>query len=174
MNLSIENLTINYSGMPSMASALISSLLRSDEPAAPEAEQSVHGRPLIGQEWPGQGGVYIGARLIDGAVHHVVIADGGTKHDIEDQDFKAAQGAQFGDINGHSDWHAGDQEDLMLAYINAREHFVHKGSDSIYWSRSEHHGWPWAVDFENGLTFHNYRTREFRVRPFRSFPDSSL
>jgi len=127
--------------------------------------------PAIGQPWPAQGGIYIGARLIDGTVHHVVIADGGTKHDIEDQDFKAAQGVQFGDINGHSDWHAGDQEDLMLAYINAREHF---DKASWYWSRSEHHGWPWAVDFEYGDTNSSYRSSVFRVRPFRSFPDSSL
>ena len=130
--------------------------------------------PAIGQPWPAQGGIYIGARLIDGAVHHVVIADGGTKHDIEGQDFKAAQSAQFGDINGHGDWHSGDQQDLMLAYINAREHFVHEGNDSIYWSRSEHRGWPWAVDFENGSTNTVNRYCEFRVRPFRSFPDSSL
>lgn len=128
--------------------------------------------PAIGQHWPAQGGIYIGARLINGAVHHVVIADG-TKHDIEDQDFKAAQSVQFGNINGHSDWHAGDQEDLMLAYINAREHFKQE-VDSIYWSRSEHNGWPWAVDFELGCTSNFNRRNEFRVRPFRSFPDSSL
>lgn len=130
--------------------------------------------PAINQPWPEQGGIYIGSRLIGGAVHHVVIADGGTARDIKDQDFKAAQGVQFGEINGHSDWHAGDQEDLMLAYINAREHFEQEGSDSIYWTRSEHHGWPWAVDFEYGTTSLNSRDCEFRVRPFRSIADSSL
>lgn len=126
--------------------------------------------PALNQPWPAQGGIYIGSRLIGGAVHHVVIADGGTKHDLEDQTATAAQSVQFGEINGHSDWHAGDQEDLMLAYINAREHF--KGE--YYWSRSEHHGWPWAVDFEHGLTSSRYRNAEFRVRPFRSFSASSL
>lgn len=126
--------------------------------------------PAINQPWPEQGGIYIGSRLKDGVMHHVVIADGGTKHDIEDHDFKAAQGVQFGEINGHSDWNAGDQEDLMLAYINGREHF----EKTYYWSRSEHHGWPWAVDFEDGNTDYDDRYDEFRVRPFRSFPDSSL
>ncbi|MBT9513315.1 MAG: hypothetical protein IV104_13290 [Acidovorax sp.] len=126
--------------------------------------------PAINQPWPEQGGIYIGSRLIDGAVHHIVIADGGTTHDLEDQTAKAAQGAQFGEINGHSDWHAGDQEDVMLAYINAREHF----EPTYYWSRSEHHGWPWAVGFEGGSTDGYRRHGEFRVRPFRSFPDSSL
>ena len=126
--------------------------------------------PAINQPWPEQGGIYIGARLIDGAAHHVVIADGGTAHDLKNQTAKAAQGAQFGEINGHSDWHAGDQEDLMLAHINAREHF----EPTYYWSRSEHHGWPWAVDFEYGDADHCNRHDEFRARPFRSFPDSSL
>ncbi|GKS73718.1 hypothetical protein AVME950_02500 [Acidovorax sp. SUPP950] len=126
--------------------------------------------PALNQPWPEQGGIYIGSRLIDGVVHHVVIADGGTTRDLEDQNFKAAHGVQFGEINGHSDWHAGDQEDLMLAYINAREHFA----PEYYWSRSEHHGYPWAVDFENGYTLSTHRNDEFRVRPFRSFPDSSL
>lgn len=126
--------------------------------------------PALNQPWPEQGGIYIGTRLINGAVHHIVIADGGTARDLEDQTAKAAQGVQFGEINGHSDWHAGDQEDLMLAYINAREHF----EPTYYWSRSEHHGWTWAVGFETGYTNDHFRPSEFRVRPFRSFPDSSI
>lgn len=129
--------------------------------------------PAINQPWPEQGGIYIGSRLIGGTVHHVVITDGGTTRDLDNQNFKAAQNVQFGEINGHSDWHAGDQEDHMLAYVNAREHFRQEG-DSIYWTRSEHHGWPWAVDFERGYTSYYNRYSEFRVRPFRSFTDSSL
>ena len=62
----------------------------------------------------------------------------------------------------------------MLAYVNAREHFEQKGIDSIYWSRSEHHDWPWAVDFEFGDVSNAFRLFEFRVRPFRSFNDSSI
>lgn len=122
--------------------------------------------PALNQPWTEQGGIYIGSRLIDGAVHHVVIADGGTARDLEDQNFKAAQNVQFGEINGHSDWHAGDQEDHMLAYVNAREHFK-QDRDSIYWTRSEHHDWPWAFDFENGNCDRVNRINEFRVRPFR-------
>lgn len=136
----------------------------------PQAKATI---PAINQPWPEQGGIYIGARLINGAVHHIVIAEGGTMRDLEYQNFKAAQEVQFGEINGHSDWHAGDQEDLMLAYINAREHFKQE-DDSIYWSRSEYPGWAWVVDFANGLTGYSHRDVEFRVRPFRSFPDSSL
>ena len=129
--------------------------------------------PKIGQDWPEQGGIYIGSRLIDGAVHHAVIADGGTTRDLKRQDFKAAQGVQFGEIGGHSDWHAGDQEDHMLAYVNAREHFGQE-TRSIYWTRSVRDNcpcpWPWVFDFEDGRCFSiPPEANEYRVRPFRSF-----
>lgn len=125
--------------------------------------------PIIGQLWPEQGGIYCGQRLIDGVAHHVVCAPS-VEHDIEEVEFSGVEAAgAVGELHGHSDWRAPDQEDLMLAYINAREHFVQTGVDSIYWSRSEHHGWPWAVDFEDGYTDSYNRFYEFRVRPFRSF-----
>ena len=128
--------------------------------------------PAINQPWPERGGIYIGARLIDGAVHHVVIP-GGVEFDHQDIPFARVElvVAEGDELNGHNDWRAPDQEDLMLAYINAREHF---DKSSWYWSRSEHHGWPCAVDFENGNTYFSYRHYEFRVRPFRRFPASSL
>ena len=129
--------------------------------------------PAINQLWPEQGGIYIGSRLIDGAVHHIVIP-GGIEHDVKKVDFTRVSQVIPAEINGHSDWRAPDQEDLMLAYINARENFQSKGIDSYYWSRSEHHDWPWAVDFEDGRTNNVYRRNEFRVRPVRSFPDSSI
>ena len=126
--------------------------------------------PAINQPWPEQGGIYIGSRLIDGQVHHIVIP-GGIEHDAEGVAFKDVTTSIPSEINGHSDWRAPDQEDLMLAYINAREHF---DADDWYWSRSEHHGCAWAVDFEGGDTSDYRRDYEFRVRPVRSFPDSSL
>jgi len=128
--------------------------------------------PAINQPWPEQGGIYIGTRLINGSAHHVVIP-GGVELDHVDITFeRVEQVVSEGDeLNGHSDWRAPDQEDLMLAYINAREHF---DKDDWYWSRSEHHGWAWAVDFKYGDTSFNNRIREFRVRPVRSFPASTL
>ena len=38
--------------------------------------------PAINQPWPEQGGIYIGSRLIDGQVHHIVIP-GGTEQDAQ-------------------------------------------------------------------------------------------
>ena len=130
--------------------------------------------PAINQPWPEQGGIFIGSRLIDGVVHHIVIP-GGTEFDHTEVPFARVElvVAEGDELNGFSDWRAPDQEDLMLAFINAREHFMQKGIDSIYWSRTER-SWPWAVDFEIGYTDRYDRYDEFRVRPFRSFPDSSL
>lgn len=133
------------------------------------------GVPAINQPWPAQGGIYIGSRLIDGAVHHVVIP-GGVEFDHVDVTFSRVEKvvAEGDELNGFSDWRAPDQEDLMLAYINAREHFERSGVASIYWSRTEQDGWPWAVGFEDGYTRYASRVSEFRVRPVRSFSDSSL
>ncbi|ANN70890.1 DUF1566 domain-containing protein [Bordetella bronchialis] len=133
--------------------------------------------PAIGQLWPEQGGIFIGSRLIDGTVHHVIIP-GGVEHDIKGVAFSDIDSAvaKVGDLNGHSDWRAPDREDLMLGWINGREHFQQTCSwdDTIYWSRTEYKDYAWAVDFEYGLVGYYYRTNEFRVRPVRSFIASSL
>jgi len=127
--------------------------------------------PTIGQPWPEQGGIYIGSRLIEGQVHHVVIP-GGPEHDLKEVQFSKVESAVsgLGEINGHNDWRAPDQEDLMLAYVNVPDQFVRTGGlDSVYWSRSEHHGWTWAVDFKSGYVISAGRIDEFRVRPVRRF-----
>lgn len=131
--------------------------------------------PTIGQSWPEQGGIYIGSRLKDGQVHHLVIP-GGTEHDIKASHNNAAERiAEKGEINGFSDWHHGDQRDVMLAYINVPELFERKGYDSIQVTASPY-GSPsaWAVNCESGRVDILYRTNEFRVRPFRSIIHSSL
>ncbi|MGG4670777.1 DUF1566 domain-containing protein [Achromobacter xylosoxidans] len=123
--------------------------------------------PAIGQEWPEQGGIYIGSRLIDGATHHVIIP-GGKEFDLVDVEFKdlASAVAERGEVNGHDDWRAPDQEDMMLAYINAAGLFE---KDDWYWTNTPYgSGDAWAVDFEHGLVLRWSRHREFRVRPVRS------
>lgn len=89
----------------------------------------------LGQVWPEQGGVYIGKRLIDGVAHHIIVADG-IESDIEKVEFKNVDKAvaDAGEINGHADWRAPEQEDLMLAYINAPEQFVREGVLIFKWN----------------------------------------
>lgn len=131
--------------------------------------------PAVGQLWPEQGGIYVGSRIIDGQIHHR-ITPAGIEHDQKAIFIQIEAGeVEFGEINGHTDWQVGEQEDLMLAWVSARSHFMQTGGlDSIYWSRSFHHNWPWAVDFEYGYVDASYRGREFRVRPFRSVIASPL
>lgn len=175
--INVENLHLRQAGqpveIPPMVRAFISALVASatsqdappsEPPSFPEVP-AVDGRPRIGEYWPEQGGIYIGSRLIGGEVHHVVIP-GGVEFDHIDVPFSRVEKVvnEGDELNGHSDWRAPDQEDLMLAYINAKEHF---DKDGWYWSRSEHHGWPWAVYFELGTTARFDWDSEFRVRPFR-------
>ncbi|MGV2896722.1 DUF1566 domain-containing protein [Achromobacter sp. AGC78] len=123
--------------------------------------------PAIGQEWPEQGGVFIGSRLIDGVAHHIVIP-GGMEFDLVDVDFdkQASAIAERGEMNGHSDWRAPDQEDMMLAFINVPELF---DKDDWYWTAKPYGSYrAWAVDFENGYVYRWGRSGEFRVRPVRS------
>lgn len=129
--------------------------------------------PIPGQPWPEQGGIYVGSRMIDGAVVHIIAAPG-VEYDLPGVPFDQVENAIPAELNGHTDWRAPDQEDLMLAWANASEHFVQQGAESIYWSRSTHHGWPRAVCFEYGYVLFRNRRREFRVRPFRSVIASSI
>lgn len=139
------------------------------------ATETTISTPVIGQHWPEQGGIYLGQRLINGEAHHIIVSPG-IESDTKDVEFSEVETAiaNAGEINGHNDWRVPDQEDLMLAYINAPEQFVREGMGSIYWSRSVHHGYPWAVDFEHGLVDYRNRHNEFRVRPFRSIVASSI
>ena len=123
--------------------------------------------PAIGQEWPEQGGIYIGSRLIDGTTHHVIIP-GGKEFDLIDVEFKDLSSAvtERGEVNGHADWRAPDQEDMMLAYINVPDLFE-KGD--WYWTNKPRGSFDaWAVTFECGLVDYWNRLLEFRVRPVRS------
>ncbi len=125
--------------------------------------------PKIGDLWPEQGGIFVGTILVDGKECHIITPEG-TGHDLTKQTYDETEKAEFGEINGHSDWHVGDQEEFMLGYINTRKQFKCDGGiDSIYWTRSFHHGYPWAVDFENGDVLNYIRSYQFRVRPFRRF-----
>ena len=129
--------------------------------------------PAINQHWPEQGGIFIGSRLIDCQVHHVVIP-GGIEFDHAGIPFSRVEQviAEGDELNGFSDWRAPDKEDLILAYINAREHFDTSG---CYWSRTpEDEHYTRAVEFEGGRTFIRYRSLELRVRPVRSFPASAI
>jgi len=126
--------------------------------------------PAPGQPWPEQGGIYVGARVIDGIVRHRIIP-GGTDQDIvASHDNAAERITAAGEINGFSDWGHGDQRDLMLAYINAPDLFHREGIESVQITSTPYGSYyAWAVGFESGDVGVSGRHYEFRVRPFRSF-----
>ncbi|CAB3959427.1 hypothetical protein LMG7053_05919 [Achromobacter ruhlandii] len=129
--------------------------------------------PAIGQEWPEQGGIFIGTRLIDGVAQHIIIP-GGAEFDLVDVAFEDLASAvdERGEVNGHGDWRAPDQEDMMLAYINVPDLF---DKDDWYWTNKPYGSdCAWAVNFECGLVLFWGRNCEFRVRPVRSIIASPL
>lgn len=131
--------------------------------------------PIIGQLWPEQGGIYIGSRLIDGEIRHLIIP-GDTEFDIPASHDNAAERiAAKGEINGFSDWFHGDQRDVMLACINVPHLFPNRGSESVQITSSRYGNHSaWAVDFENGFVDRLNRSGDFRVRPFRSVIHSAI
>lgn len=86
--------------------------------------------PIPGQPWPKQGGIYVGTRVIDGAVVHIIAAPG-VEHDIVGVQFGQVEAVIPAELNGHTDWRAPDQKDLMLAFVNASENFVHDGAEHL-------------------------------------------
>lgn len=188
MKLHIENLTI-HSGAPSMATALLSSMFSVDEPATPETAQPAHGRPAIGQAWPGQGGIYAGDfRSGDGSIYGLIVApeqDIGRarwapngERDLSDwdglantkrlrSDCPAAKLASEYQRDDHTDFHLPARRELLLAAANLHDTF---GKESWYWTSTPRgEDYAWAVDFEVGYTDYFLRRNEFRVRPFRRF-----
>lgn len=124
--------------------------------------------PLIGQPWLEQGGFYVGPRLSNGEVLHVVIP-GGVEYDIVARlDNAAERIAARGKINGFSDWLLGEQQDLMLAYINVPELFEREGIESMRVTATPYgRKAVWVVTFENGWVDIENGPYEYRVRPFR-------
>lgn len=196
MKLIIENLTIEglhiHTGVPAMAGAMFASLLRGGddpEPPAPVAVQAVADRPLIGEYWQGQGGIYAGDfRAGNGSIYGLIVAqeqDIGRaawgpngERDLSDWDgldnthrlgseCPAAKLAAGYTRDEHNDFYLPARRELLLGAANLHDTF---GTESWYWTSApyaEHYAW--AVDFEYGYCSFSNRRREFRVRPFRRF-----
>ena len=157
--------------------------------AAPPA-QAIAGRPQIGEYWQGQGGVYGGDFCGgDDSIYGLIfaseqdvgrarLAPGGKRAQLSDWDglantqhlrseCPAAKMAAGYERDGHSDFYLPARRELLLGAANLHDTF---GKESWYWTstlRGEH--FAWAVVFENGYVYHDYRTSEFRVRPVRRF-----
>lgn len=165
------------------------SIGRAEAPAVP-----VHpgNKPQIGDYWPGQGGFYAGdMRGDDGTVYGLIVSDCdvakdvGTaawgpesEHELSEWDglantlklgtaHPAAKRAAAHTTDQHNDFYLPARRELQLACATVPHLF---STDNWYWTstpRSE--DYAWAVDFEYGNAYLDYRFYEFRVRPFRRF-----
>lgn len=194
MSITIQSLTIENvhlaGGLPSMASSFLSSLFAAPEPEAPAAaEPEDIGRPVIGQEWLGQGGIYAGDfRGGDGTTYSLIVGkeedigrarwapDG--ERDLSDWDGLANTARLVNECpaaklaagyvrDEHTDFYLPARRELLLAAANLHDTF---GKESWYWtSTAQGEYYAWAVGFEDGRTNDYRRNHEFRVRPFRRF-----
>lgn len=168
---------------------LMQSIGRTDEPAV-VAQPGC--KPQIGDYWPGQGGFYAGdMRGDDGTVYGLIVSDCDVAKDVGTAKWGPEGEHQLSEWDGlsntqtlgashpaaklaathladqHSDFYLPARRELQLACATVPHLF---GSDSWYWtSTPRHEDYTWAVDFERGITYTNYRGREFRVRPVRRF-----
>lgn len=189
MNITIHNPSIHFHGAPTMASALIAAMLRSEDREEQAQELSGIQPPQIGEYWQGQGGIYAGDfrggdgsvfGLITGAEEDIGRARWAPEGSLDLSDWDglsntkalrdncpAAKLAAEYTRDGHSDFYLPARREMLLGASNLHDTF---GKDSLYWtstSRAEHYAW--AVDFEFGHMSIRTRYYEFRVRPFRRF-----
>ncbi|HHK9462845.1 TPA: DUF1566 domain-containing protein [Pseudomonas aeruginosa] len=151
----------------------------------------VDGVPVIGAEWPGQGGIYAGLmRGRDGHPdYHLIVASaesdgelqwGGygskssatskwdglanTKALVEEGGHPAAEFAASVTISGHNDFYLPAQAELMLAWANVPEVFA----EGWHWSSTQcsaHNAF--TTDFSDGYTGYSGKSDVLRVRPVR-------
>ena len=189
MHITLNNPTFNFQATPSFPGVLLTSLFRGEEPEEDGSATAPAGRPLIGQEWAGQGGIYAGDfRGDDGTIFGLIVPpeedigrarwapdgllslsdwDGLTNTQALLKDCPAAKLAAEYTRDGHSDFYLPARRELQLAGANLQHLF---GKESWYWSSTPYdNSTAWAVDFERGLTTTSRRRYEFRVRPVRRF-----
>jgi hypothetical protein len=154
--------------------------------------------PAIGQNWPGQGGVYAGLmRGADGNPdYHLVVATdpagnlanlrwGGYEKDsnaISETDGLANTKAMQADgqehpvldvlkslrADGHQDFYLPARRELSLCFANVRELFE---TDDWYWSSTQYSAdTAWCQDFNNGLQDWSSKNYEGRARAVRRVP----
>ncbi|MBV6304899.1 hypothetical protein KVP10_08365 [Candidimonas humi] len=128
------------------------------------------GAPAIGQPWPEQGGIYLGPRIIDGSLRHRVFVEDQSKHPRGVTFDNVGNAVSLlGPINKLNDWAPADMEDVMLAFIHARQYFPKSGRESVYWTTKPYGSdLAWALDFEDGGCGGWGRHGELAVLPVRS------
>lgn len=150
----IENYFLHYLGQPHQASVV--------PPNQPTREIP----PLVGEQWPEQGGIYTGeVRGEDGAPNYHLILLDQPEHAAMPW-LKATDWAAGLKVHGFDDWSLPTRREQRLLFVNAKTHF----KDERYWSSEQHAGTSshaWVQFFSDGFQLLNWKADEYRVLAVR-------
>ena len=159
----IENMTIYVGAMPSPAE--LQSAIDIASAAAPKAPAG--SIPLIGQRWPGQGGVYAGMLLSEDKLRneHVTVADDDPTDGLAHE--ASIAWAKGLDIEGHTDFQVFDRKEGHLLCANLKHLF---DQTKWYWTRTQYSKLSAFIQyFGDGDQFTSGKKAELRVRAVRRF-----
>lgn len=195
MLINIENVNITVPGPELGEVEALLQRLSAATPAAAAPAIDSSSPPRIGEQWPGQGGVYAGLiRCPDGDYHQIVAtAPEGERDAIKwggygddkpeaqsDTDglantlallrsntqHPAAEWAAELSIGGHEDWYLPSRRELRLAWVNVPELF----QSGWYWSSTQSSpDSAWCQGFSVGNQTSYDKTGELRTRAVRRF-----
>lgn len=120
--------------------------------------------PAIGQQWPGQGGIYAGlARGRNGAPdYHLIVGPELTAAAWKN----VTQQATDLVIDGHADFSLPFRAEQSLQFANVPELF----EGDWYWSCEEHASgsdYAWIQLFDDGNQYYSHESGELRARAVR-------
>ncbi|HOS86319.1 MAG TPA: hypothetical protein PLT46_04255 [Burkholderiaceae bacterium] len=163
----IENVTINIGHGSAMASAFLASLVAgrsSPEPDTKEDAPSEFTPPAIGEEWPAQGGIYVGiSRGEDGEpdAHLVLLPD------VVDKGMPWADAVKWAEDLGNGARLPTRFESALL-YANVRDQL---DTDHWHWTGTpDSEGYAWLQDFSYGYQYYSTTSYGGRARAVRLIP----
>lgn len=148
--------------------------------------------PVMGEVWPGQGGIYIGLmKDEDGLTYHLVRATTDLKdnaawgksgeklsgcdnkwHGLGNTQAMAKAGSEIAktalelEIDGHQDFYIPAQREAMLQYINAPK----ASKSELYWTSTQYASSDaWYQSFDDGSSYIYYKDFTLRVCAVRRF-----
>jgi hypothetical protein len=139
-------------------------LARVSAPQRPEFRDGT-AIPMIGQPWPGQGGINAGlVRGRDGGVDYYLIVAAEARSGVK---WKDAMGwAKELEADGHRDFTLPYRNEQAVLFGNVPEIF----EKEYYWSCAQHAefgAYAWSQSFSNGFQSYDPKSNELRARAVR-------
>lgn len=125
--------------------------------------------PLIGEYWPGQGGIYMGVAAADGDLPqgHLVLAVAAAEGRLTWK--KAVTSAKKQSADGHTDFRLPTRFEAALIYANGRSHV---DTSNWHWTGTEYAGdesSAWICYFGDGYQTSVHKDISFAARAVRRF-----